>query len=100
MMKQIFTAAAAETSRISQQGTVILLTIVSSCAAHSRIIILLIAWEMGQKVTKRQTPSALKQPDVQYFVCLESSLGSALMTLPPRRPLSVIASHHGLLRVA
>lgn len=90
MMEQTFTLAAAETSTISQQGAAILLTIVPSCAAHSRIIILVMAnGKWGSKwLTKRKTPSALEQPDVQCFVYLESSLWSALMTLSPRRPLS------------
>lgn len=43
MIKQTFTVAVAETSTISQQGTAIVLRIVSSCAEHSRIIILVIA---------------------------------------------------------
>lgn len=56
MMKQTFTVAAAETSTISQQGTSILLTIVSSCAAHSRIIILLIAVGNGTESDKKEDP--------------------------------------------
>lgn len=47
MMKQTFTVAAAETPTISQQGTAILLSIVSLCAEHSRIIILVIAMGNG-----------------------------------------------------
>lgn len=47
MMEQTFTLAAAETSMISQQGAAILLTIVPSCAAHSRIIILVMAMGNG-----------------------------------------------------
>lgn len=47
MMEKTFTVAAGKTSTVSQQGTAILLAIVSSCAAHSRIIILVIVMGNG-----------------------------------------------------